>query len=320
MKTFMDGLTSERILRIIARSKRLPVETLSIDSTFAELEIDSLEAIGILSEVEAEFNMTVSDDQAHSLRTIRDLVEMFQPKKGSDPSWDRHIYPQWPWFPLANTVRIVFLEGIAMPLVALLTAPREKKTWACEPDAPLLIVANHVWLWDVPLVLHALGGRTRRRVAVAMDGEMLLDWRRARGQGNWFMNLIAPVLYYLYTALLNVFPLPRTGDFRESFAHAARAMGRGFHVLVFPEGKWTKDGQMQAFERGAGVLWTELRCSALPMYLGGLWEAKGAPTKWFRSGRIYTHVGAVIPLDPKTDFRAATARLEEGVRNLQLPS
>jgi long-chain acyl-CoA synthetase len=213
---------------------------------------------------------------------------------------------------VASAVRVVFLEAIAMPLVGLLAAPRVQRDLTCEPDVPLLIVANHVTLFDVPILLYGLDRRMRRRVAVAMAGEMLLNWRHARGQGNWLLNLLAPAAYYLVTALFNVFPLPQSGDFRASFAHAARAMDRGFHVLVFPEGRRTPDGQMHAFQRGSGLLWEELQCDALPVYMSGLWGKMG----WFRSGRICTHVGEVIALPSDADAQAATALLEERVRSL----
>lgn len=312
----MDSLTRERIFKIVAKSKRLPVEALTLDTTFDELGIDSVDAIGIVFEVEEEFNMTVSDDRVHSLRAMRDLVEMLQEQKEIVHPGDRHVYPQWPWSFLAMIVRTAFLEGIAMPLVALLAAPRVKKDWACEPDKPILIVANHVTVFDVPLLFYALGTKMRRRVAIASVGEFLSDLRQGRGPYNWFINRAH---YYMVTALFNVFPLPQAGDFRASFAHAARAMRRGFHVLIFAEGSRTENGQIQVFQRGSGLLWTELQCSALPVYLGGLWGAKGGLSKWFRSGRIYTHVGAPITLGPILESRAATGRLEEGVRNLRLP-
>jgi len=201
---------------------------------------------------------------------------------------------------------------IAMPLVALLAAPLVKRDSNREPDVPVLIVANHVTLYDVPILLYGLGRRMRRRVAVAMAGEMLLNWRHARGQGNWFLNLLAPAAYYLVTGLFNVFPLPQSGDFRASFAHAARAMDRGFHVLVFPEGRRTPDGEMHAFQRGSGLLWKELQCNALPVYLSGLWGKSG----WFRSGRISTHAGEVIAPPSEADAQTATALLEERVKSL----
>ena len=289
-----------------------------------DVHLDSLGRVELQSALETRFGIPIGDAEFQEIQTLGVLRTLLKgsipavgPAKTLAPLEGQHVYPQWPWTRLAIAVRTVFLEGIAMPLVAWLVAPRVKRDWTREPDLPLLIVANHVTMYDVPILLYGLGRRTRRRVAVAMAGEMLLDWRRARGQGNWFLNLIAPAGYYLVTALFNVFPLPQSGDFRASFAHAARAMDRGFHVLVFPEGRRTEDGQMHAFQRGSGLLWKELQCDALPVYLGGLWELQAAHAGWFRSGRIRTHAGRLITLKPETDPGAATALLEEGVRSLQ---
>jgi long-chain acyl-CoA synthetase len=289
-----------------------------------DVHLDSLGRVELQSALETRFGVPIDDAGFQEIQTLGDLRMLL---KGSGPAAQpattlalvqtQHIYPQWPWTHLAAVVRTVFLEGVAMPLVALLAAPMTKRDWTSEPDVPVLIVSNHVTLYDVPILLYGLGRRARRRVAVAMAGEMLLDWRRARGQENWFLNLLAPVAYYLVTGLFNVFPLPQSGDFRASFEHAARAMDRGFHVLVFPEGRRTPDGQMHAFQRGSGLLWKELQCEALPVYLSGLWVTKGAHAKWFRSGEISTHIGHQIALKPETDPAAATALLEEQVRSLR---
>jgi len=117
--------------------------------------------------------------------------------------------------------------------------------------------------------------------------------------------------------LFNVFPLPQSGNFRASFEHAARAMDRGFHVLVFPEGRRTPDGQMHEFRRGSGLLWKELHCEALPVYLDGLRVSKAVHAKWFRSGKISTRIGRMITLNPETEPAAATALLEERVGSLR---
>ena len=157
---------------------------------------------------------------------------------------------------------------------------------------PVLIVANHVTTYDAALVMYALPGRMRRHLAMAMSGEMLLDLRKGRNQGNWFLNLLAPAGYFLITALFNVFPLPQRTGFRRSFAHAAEAMDHGYHVLVFPEGRRSDDGRPQPFKSGSGLLWSELRSPALPAYLEGLGEMKVAGQPWFRSGKLVVHIGS----------------------------
>ena len=310
---------------IIQRITGEDPSTLSDSARLSEdVHLDSLGRVELQSALETRFGIPIDDAGFREIQTLGELRTLLRGSgQAAEPATtlalvqDQHIFPQWPWTPLVVVVRTVFLEGVAMPLVALLAAPKVERDWTHEPDLPVMIVSNHVTLYDVPILLYGLGRRTRRRVAVAMAGEMLLDWRRARGQGNWFLNLLAPAAYYLVTALFNVFPLPQSGDFRASFEHAARAMDRGFHVLVFPEGKRTPDGQMHEFQRGSGLLWKELQCEALPVYLDGLWVSKAAHAKWFRSGKISTHVGRMITLKSETDPGAATALLEEQVRSLR---
>jgi long-chain acyl-CoA synthetase len=223
------------------------------------------------------------------------------------------VYPHWPWRRVFQAARSVFLELIAMPLVRLMTKPRVQVAVERWPESPMLIVSNHVTSYDVPFILYALPGRVRRRVAVAMSGEMILDWRFARNQGNWFFNLLGPIEYWVVTALFNIFPLPQLGGFRRSFRHAGEAVDRGYSVIVFPEGRRSDDESPQPFKTGAGLLWKELGTPALPVRLTGLGEIKATGGRWFRSGRISVRVGNLLTLDPHQTPAELTERLRKGV-------
>jgi long-chain acyl-CoA synthetase len=178
---------------------------------------------------------------------------------------------------------------------------------------PALIVANHVTSYDAPLILLALPGRIRRRVAIAMSAEMLLDFRRGRNQGHWFLILLGPVAYFLMTSLFNVFPLPRASGFRRSFEHAGKAVDRGYSVLVFPEGHRSDDGAPQSFKGGAGILWKELGTSAVPVRLSGLGEIKARKSRWFRTGTISVAVGETLAADPAASPTQLTDQLRRAV-------
>jgi acyl carrier protein len=66
---------TERVRRIIAAAQHLPEEKVTADSTFAELNIDSLDGINILFAVESEFNVNIPDEAAQTIRSVRDVVE-----------------------------------------------------------------------------------------------------------------------------------------------------------------------------------------------------------------------------------------------------
>ena len=230
-----------------------------------------------------------------------------------------HIYPHWPWSWPFHAIHVAFIELIMRPLVWILAAPRVTRQTTELPSGPILIIANHVTAYDGALILYALPAKLRRNVAVAMSGEILLDLRHGRNQGNPLLNLLAPAAYWLVTALFNVFPLPRQRGFRRSFAHAGEAMDRGYSVMIFPEGTRSRDGKLGHFRPGIGLLANESTVPILPVALIGLGELKATKARWLRSGKLEVRVGKPIPWDESAAPAELTAKLEESVRQLHSP-
>lgn len=69
----MDEI-AQRCIDIIAKSKGLPPESISLDSSFDSLAIDSLDKINISFEVEEAFDIEIPDDALGSLKTVGDVV------------------------------------------------------------------------------------------------------------------------------------------------------------------------------------------------------------------------------------------------------
>ena len=65
----------QRVLKVIATSKRIPLETVTIDSDFLQLGIDSMDAVEILFAMENEFDITIPDEDVRSVRNIRQMCE-----------------------------------------------------------------------------------------------------------------------------------------------------------------------------------------------------------------------------------------------------
>lgn len=180
----------------------------------------------------------------------------------------------------------------------------------------MLIICNHVTAYDGALVEYALPGRMRRRLASAMLGEMLMDFRRFRDPDTGRFMLFGPIAYFLVTALYNVFPLPRRRDFQRSFAHAGEALDRGYNVLVFPEGTRSAEGKLAPFRPGIGLLVKQAQTAVLPVALVGLGELKAKGRGWFRSGKIAVRVGGPLRFGPLESEAAITERLHAAVSEL----
>ena len=70
----MDDI-AKRSIDIIAKAKNIPADTITLDTTFEELNIDSLDKINISFEVEEAFNIDIPDEALGSIRTVGDMVD-----------------------------------------------------------------------------------------------------------------------------------------------------------------------------------------------------------------------------------------------------
>jgi acyl carrier protein len=69
-----DQLT-QRVLNTIATTQRINPEIVKVESSFQELGIDSMDGINILFALENEFDITIPDEQAKQIRSVREIVE-----------------------------------------------------------------------------------------------------------------------------------------------------------------------------------------------------------------------------------------------------
>ena len=65
----------ERVRKVIAASKRIPEDKVTVDSTFEELGIDSMDAVEILFALENEFDINIPDEEVKTVRNVRQMVE-----------------------------------------------------------------------------------------------------------------------------------------------------------------------------------------------------------------------------------------------------
>jgi acyl carrier protein len=70
-----SGELTTRVLRIIAETQRKDPAQVTIDSSFEELGIDSMDGVNIIFALENEFDINVPDEEVKNIRSVRDMVE-----------------------------------------------------------------------------------------------------------------------------------------------------------------------------------------------------------------------------------------------------
>ena len=280
-------------LPVIGRIARVEPAALSASANLAnDLKLDSLGRVELLSALEDQYQIELDEAAITEATTIADIERIVSRGKSDAVAYP---YPRWAMrFPV-TWIRFVVYHVFLLPLTLIMCRVRSigvERFAKAKP--PVMFISNHVTDVDAALILSALPWRWRYRTAIAMQGELLREWRYSPPATGLFARVKSKVMYALGAALFNVFPLPRQSGFRQSFAYAGEAVDRGFSILIFPEGTETTDGNVQPFKAGIGLLASELKVPVVPMMLRGLFEVKQRRERFVKAGTVSVTFGEPI--------------------------
>jgi acyl carrier protein len=71
----MPDELAARVIQVIAKTQHLQPGSITIDQTFAALKFDSLDGMNIMFAIENEFDISIPDDQAVQIKSVREMVE-----------------------------------------------------------------------------------------------------------------------------------------------------------------------------------------------------------------------------------------------------
>ncbi|NRA56688.1 MAG: 1-acyl-sn-glycerol-3-phosphate acyltransferase [Phycisphaerales bacterium] len=148
------------------------------------------------------------------------------------------------------------------------------------PDSgPVLVVANHQSYYDPPLI----GGGIKKRP---------LDYLARAG-------LFKNPLFGRFISAFNAFPIKEdTGD-RAALNAVIDRLHAGGAVLLFPEGRRTRDGHVMPLKRGMALILRKARCPLLPVAVDGVYDVfpPGQKRPSLFRGPIGVHYGEPIMPD-----------------------
>ncbi len=121
-------------------------------------------------------------------------------------------------------------------------------------DGAALLVCNHVSYVDAPII----AGSIRRPIRFVMAQEIFR----------------IPVLNFIFRTAGAIPIAPRRVDeemYEEAFRRVRAYLDAGEVVCIFPEGRITRDGEMNEFRGGVARILEERPVPVIPMALKGLW-------------------------------------------------
>jgi long-chain acyl-CoA synthetase len=304
------------LVEIIARiSKDVPATLDPSVKLGADLKLDSLGRVELLSAIEDRYQLEIDEAAFTDATTLAEVEKLI--REGRPEAATRYPYPKWQQRWPLSWLRIALLYLIVLPATRVMGWPRIRgKEYLRNLRGPLVFICNHVTMADHALVLLALPGRFRARMAIAMDGEQLREWLHPQSGTGRLTRLLRLLKYASVVFCFNVFSMPQKSGFRRSFMFAGEMMDQGSSLLVFPEGQRTKHGSLNPFMPGTGLLIQKLDASVVPMRIDGLWKLKKAGRHFAWPGEVSLIIGEPVTYSTQQDPQAIAEDLAEHVRAL----
>jgi long-chain acyl-CoA synthetase len=246
-----------------------------------DLGLDSMERVELLSRLEHDCGVDVSEAAAQRIYTVRDLVEAIHPLAApgaalasatvdpwtrvltadeSDPVLAVVLKPK-PIFGVFAYVVVRALHVFARVFLGLRVTGRGH----LPAEGPFLLSPNHQSYLDAFLLVGALPFRTFRRLFFV-------------GASEYFETPVTRKL----AELMNVVPVDPDANLLRAMQAGAFGLRHNLILTLFPEGERSPDGAPRRFKKGAAITALQVSVPIVPVALHGLFEIwpRGKGLQW----------------------------------------
>lgn len=70
----------EKVKQIIAEQLELDADSLNMETTFEEIDADSLDIVELVMALEEEFDLEISDEEIENIKSVGDIVKYIESK------------------------------------------------------------------------------------------------------------------------------------------------------------------------------------------------------------------------------------------------
>ncbi|MDQ3284770.1 MAG: 1-acyl-sn-glycerol-3-phosphate acyltransferase, partial [Actinomycetota bacterium] len=257
-----------------------------------DLGVDSMEWVNLTMEIGENAGVELDEEAIDGIDTIRDLLRevaeasesgettsgpspLEQPEEVLDEDQKRWLEPLGPGESVL--ARCLFLLNRA-----LMRGPFRLEVEGREnvpEQGPFIVAPNHVSYLD------------SFAVAAALDYRLLRQTYWAGWTGAAFGN----PLTRLVSRLAQAVPIDPERAGVSSLAFGAAVLARGKNLVWFPEGERSRNGELQPFKPGIGMLLNHFRVPVVPVSIRGTYGAMPRGKTLVRPAKITVVFGG--PLD-----------------------
>ena len=165
---------------------------------------------------------------------------------------------------------------------------------------PMLIIANHTSHFDTVIVLHVLPRKIWDKTAIVAAADRM------------FRDKVKGMLHSLR---YNAFPITRGGG-RDALAYTQHLMENGWSILIFPEGRRSRTGELMPFRGGPAILALTHKVPVLPIYIKGASDILPPGSPVSSPAPVTVRIGKPFAFPEGTTIPEAKGRMESEIRAL----
>ncbi|MBC7962124.1 MAG: 1-acyl-sn-glycerol-3-phosphate acyltransferase, partial [Steroidobacteraceae bacterium] len=278
------AVSRDSLLNLLARVTGTSAAQIREESLLvADLGLTSIDRLELVNFLEQEYRLDIEDSRIGPQTRVSDLRQIITKRekltrhdhfrfwtnnrfcRGMRMSWDTVFHG-----PLFRSFATLEVRGI------------EKLE---KLGGPVFFVANHLSYLDQPSVMSALPPGIRYSCASAAWAEFFF------GEYHGLNRILRRLSYEYASVLFNLFPLPQTQGFSGSLKFMGRLADAGINILIFPEGGHARDGQMQPFQLGLGIMVKELGIPVVPIKISGTDRVLPPGASFPKAGKVTVTFG-----------------------------
>jgi len=285
-------------------------------TTLDELGLSSLERVELMVALEDRFQTRLDEGRFSEVASVSDLKQLIEGAGAAEPADEPVDFPSWNRAWPVRLIRRLSLATWILPLARVFAHTRvEGLEHLRDLEGPVVFASNHQSHMDVPVILSALPGHLRARVAPAMAKEFFKA-HFFPASYSWKERFTNSLNYYLAAFYFNAFPLPqREAGARQTLRYIGELTSGGWSVLIFPEGLRSTTGDIKPFRGGIGMIGSRLDVPVVPVRIDGVDRLLPVGGTFVRPWRVRVTFGAPLELGGD-DFAALASTVEQAVRAL----
>lgn len=315
----------DQILDELSRLSGLGLDEIEPEThLYNELGLDSLLAIELLLYLEHRCGIILSDEKASKLQTVGELLQEIRARtrerdrpeprsaarkpaiRSTLPYAERPKLDRWLMRLSFGSLKVLFKNYFDLSVSTQGRFPA---------SGAFIIAANHCSHADTGAVISALS-----LVLGVKESQKL----HVLGARDYFFD--SPIKSWFFSTFLNVVPIERHEASLAGLRTVKSILSRGEPILIFPEGTRSRNGRMQEFKPGLGLIAWELDVPVLPTYIEGTFQVMPKGKLFPGHSPVRVVFGDPISMDvfrgnhqvlPKDDlYRRIAAEVREAIQEL----